>query len=152
MTQARMNMQAAARKPYEALLRLSGSVDVDERIGGLIEVRASQINGCAMCIDMHWQKARAAGETEARLYGLDAWRESPFYDERERAALALCEAMTLIAGSHVPDGVWHAAKSVFSDEELGQIVFAIAVINAWNRLAITNRSEPGHYRPVATAS
>jgi alkylhydroperoxidase family enzyme len=96
---------------------------------------------------MHWKDARAAGESEERLYSLPAWRESPVYSERERAALALCEAMTLISGSHVPDDVWEPARAAFTAEELAQLVFAITAINAWNRLMITARVEPGHYQP-----
>ena len=111
----------------------------------LIKLRASQINGCAFCIDMHWKDARAAGETEERLYALDAWRESPLYDERERAALELCEAMTLITEGQVPDEVWEPASEVLGDE-VAQVVFAVAAINTWNRLMITTRAEPGHYQ------
>ena len=110
-------------------------------------MRVSQINGCAFCLDMHWKDARAAGETEERLYMLSAWRESALYSERERAALALCDAMTEIAGVGVPDDVWEEAAAEFSEEELGQVVFAIAVINTWNRLQITTQAEPGHYYP-----
>jgi AhpD family alkylhydroperoxidase len=110
-------------------------------------LRASQINGCAFCLDMHWKDAVAAGESEQRLYMLNAWRESPLYSEQERAALALCEAMTEIAGRGVPDEVWARASAAFSDEELAQLVIAITVINAWNRLQITTKVEPGHYRP-----
>jgi alkylhydroperoxidase family enzyme len=96
---------------------------------------------------MHWKDARAAGENEARLYLLDAWRESPDYDERERAALALTEAMTVLERGGVPDAVWDEAAARFGEEELGHLVIVIAAINAWNRLQITTQAEPGHYRP-----
>jgi alkylhydroperoxidase family enzyme len=95
---------------------------------------------------MHWKDARALGESEERLYSLGAWRESPLYTERERAALALCEAMTLISESQVPDDVWSEARSAFTVQELAQLIFAITAINAWNRLMITARVEPGHYQ------
>jgi AhpD family alkylhydroperoxidase len=127
--------------------RLSGSMTLDHGLRGLVDIRASQINGCAFCLDMHWKDARAAGESEERLYMLSTWRESPLYDARERAALELCEAMTLIAGAGVPDDVWEQATTAFDAAELGQLVFAIAVINTWNRLQITTQGEPGHYYP-----
>ena len=116
------------------MYRFSSSVELDHGLRLLIEIRASQINGCAFCLDMHWKDARAAGEPEERLYMLGAWRESPLYGERERAALELCEAMTEIAGRGVPDEVWERAAAAFGAEELAQLVFAIAVINTWNRL------------------
>jgi AhpD family alkylhydroperoxidase len=144
----RLHVVEAARKPIAAMMRLEGSIELDPRLDHLISLRASQINGCAYCIDMHWKEARAAGETEERLYSLDAWRESPLYEDRERAALELCEAMTLIADGQVPDRVWEGVSAVITDEEeLAQLVFAITTINAWNRLAITARVEPGHYEP-----
>jgi AhpD family alkylhydroperoxidase len=133
------------------MFRLSSTVQLDQEIRELIDVRASQINGCAFCLDMHWKDARAAGETEERLYMLGAWRESPLYDERERAALALCEAMTVINEGHVPGEVWERAKAVFDQPELANLVFAITAINSWNRLNITARVEPGHYDPSQRA-
>ena len=117
----------------------------------LVALRASQINGCAFCLDMHWKDLRAAGESEERIYSLDVWRESPLYSERERAALELCEAMTLVAETHVPDDVWERARASFDDDELAQLVIAISAINSWNRLNITARVEPGHYQPGAFA-
>ncbi len=116
-----------------------------------MSLRASQINGCVFCIDMHWKDARAVGETEERLYSLDAWRESPLYDARERAALELCEAMTLISDGQVPDEVWDRASDTLG-EEVAQVVFAVAAINTWNRLMITTRAEPGHYQPGMLAA
>ena len=138
-----------ASKQIAAMLRLQGSIELDSRLKGLISLRASQINGCAFCLDMHWKKARAGGEAEDRLYSLEAWRESPLYEDHERAALELCEAMTLIADGQVPDEVWDRVRAEFTDEEeLAQLVFAITAINTWNRLAITVRLEPGHYEPA----
>jgi AhpD family alkylhydroperoxidase len=143
----RLQLADVAPRQYGAMYRFSSSVELDRGLRLLIEIRASQINGCAFCIDMHWKDARAAGESEERLYMLSAWRESPLYSDRERAALALCEAMTEIAGSGVPDDVWERAAAVFSEEELAQVVYATAVINTWNRLQITTQAEPGHYYP-----
>jgi len=143
----RMQLTEMAPRQYGAMYRFSSSVELDHQLRLLIEIRASQINGCAFCLDMHWKDAVAAGETDERLYMLSAWRESPLYSEQERAALELCEVVTLIAGNGVPDDVWERAAAAFSEDELGQVVFAIAVINAWNRLQITTRVEPGHYTP-----
>ncbi len=143
----RLQLVEVAPRQYGAMFRFSASVDLDHALRLLIEIRASQINGCAFCIDMHWKDARAAGESEERLYMLSAWRESALYSERERAALGLTEAMTEIAGRGVPDHVWEQAAAAFGEEELGQVVYAITVINAWNRLQITTQAEPGHYYP-----
>ena len=114
----------------------------------LVKLRASQINGCAYCIDMHWKDARARGESEQRLYGLMAWRESPYYTERERAALAWTEAVTLIADSHVPDDLYEEVRQYFNETELVNLTFALIAINGWNRLAISFRTEPGTYQPT----
>jgi AhpD family alkylhydroperoxidase len=143
----RIQLAELAPRQYAAMARLDAAIELDRGLRELIKLRVSQINGCAFCTDMHWKDARADGESEERLYSLVAWRESPLYDERERAALALCEAMTLIADTHVPDDVWRKAEEQFEPEELAQLVFAITAINAWNRIAITARAEPGHYVP-----
>lgn len=152
MAEGRINLRALAPEQYKAMAALEQSIEFDPRLRELVKLRASQINGCAYCLDMHWKDARAAGEPEERLYMLDAWRESPLYDERDRAALGLCEAITNIRESHVPDEVWQAAQREFTQEELAQLVFVITAINAWNRLAITSGAEPGHYRPRAVRS
>ncbi len=145
----RVQIDKVAMKPVAAMLRFQTSIELDDRLHNLVSLRASQLNGCAFCIDMHWKEARAGGETEDRLYSLDAWHESPLYEDRERAALELCEAMTLIADGQVPDEVWDRVQAVISDEEeLAQLVLAIAAINSWNRLCITARLEPGHYEPA----
>jgi AhpD family alkylhydroperoxidase len=143
----RLQLTEEAPRQYAAMYRLERLIELERPLSDLVALRASQINGCGFCIDMHWKDARAGGETEERLYSLAAWRESPLYSERERAALALCEAMTLISSSHVPDDVWEPARAAFKAEELAQVVFAITAINAWNRLMITARVEPGHYVP-----
>jgi AhpD family alkylhydroperoxidase len=143
----RPHLAKLAPRAFAALVRLAQTVELDRGLYELLELRASQINGCAFCIDMHWTELRAAGESEQRLYLLDAWRESAPYSERERAALALCEAITLIADTHVPDEVWREAEAVFAPEELAQIVFAVLTINGFNRLTISSRTPPGSYRP-----
>ncbi len=112
----------------------------------LVKLRASQINGCAYCIDMHWKDLRAAGESEQRLYGLDAWEESPYYTPRERAALAWTDAVTKITESHAPDELFAATREHFSEQEVLDLTYAIATINAWNRIAIAMRSQAGNYR------
>jgi AhpD family alkylhydroperoxidase len=112
----------------------------------LVKIRASQINGCAYCIDMHTKDARALGETEQRIYLLNSWRESPFYTERERAALEWAESVTLITQGHAPDDVYERVKRQFTPEELVNLTVAITTINSWNRLAIPFRSVPGEYQ------
>jgi len=144
-----MDLPTAAPRPYAALLGVERSLEGDVRLLDLLRLRASQINGCAYCIDRHWRDLRASGETEERLYGLDGWRESPRYSERERVALALCEAMTLVAGSPVPDPVWEAAAGTFPAHELAQILVVVGMINAWNRVLIAIRAEPGRDHPPA---
>ncbi len=113
----------------------------------LVKTRASQINGCAYCLDMHTKDARAIGETEQRLYALDAWDETPFFSDRERAALAWTEAVTCVADGHVPDDVYQFAHEHFSETELVDLTLAIVAINGWNRLAIAFRTVPGTYQP-----
>lgn len=113
----------------------------------LIKLRASQINGCAYCIDMHWKDLKSIGETDQRLYSLDAWKETPFYSERERAALAWTDAVTRITEGHVPDELYQRVRQQFSEKELVDLTLAVATINAWNRLSISVRAEPGTYQP-----
>jgi len=108
----------------------------------------TQINGCAFCIHMHTRDARAHGETEERLYLLNAWRESPLYTERERAVLAWTEAVTLVSQTHVPDAVYDEARAHFSDKEIFDLTFIASTINAWNRLAVASRTPPGTYTPA----
>ncbi len=134
----------------ETYIRKSSGLETS--LLGLVHMRASQINGCAYCLDMHSKDARAAGETEQRLYCLPAWRETPFYSDRERAALAWTEAVTKIAEGHVPDEVFEAARKHFSEEELAHLTLAIVSINGWNRLAISFRAPAGTYQPGSIAA
>ena len=113
----------------------------------LVRTRASQINGCAYCLDMHTKDARARGESEQRLYALNAWRETPFYTEREQAALAWTEAVTLVANGHVPDALYEEVRQHLSEEELVNLTLAVVAINGWNRFAISFRTVPGTYQP-----
>ena len=115
----------------------------------LVKMRTSQINGCAFCLDMHSKDARAAGETEQRLYLLNAWREAPFFTDRERAALAWAESLTLVYENHVPDEIYDQARQHFSEEELVNLTLAVVAINGWNRLALGFRAGPGTYEPKA---
>ena len=133
------------------MLALSGYLHksgLEESFVDLVNLRASQINGCAYCLDMHWKDLRAGGATEQHLYGLDAWEESPYYSDRERAALAWTDAITNIRDGHVPDDVYHRVQRLFSEKELADLTLAVAGINAWNRLNIAGRTVPGGYRPA----
>ncbi len=146
----RFNIAKVAPGIYHAMLGLETYLKgcgIEEALLHLIKLRASQINGCAYCLDMHWKDLVAIGEKEQRMYGLDAWRESPYYTERERAALAWTEAVTKVSEGHVPDEVYEEAKKQFSEKELANLTLAIATINAWNRLAISSRAPAGTYQP-----
>jgi AhpD family alkylhydroperoxidase len=127
------------------LERQVGQAGLDSRLLDLVRMRASQINGCAYCLDMHSKDARANGETEQRLYGLNAWRETPYYSARERAALEWTEALTLVAESHAPDEVYERVREQFSEKEVMHLSLAIVAINGWNRLNIAARTVPGDY-------
>jgi AhpD family alkylhydroperoxidase len=118
---------------------------LEENLLHLIKLRASQINGCAYCLDMHWKDLKSIGEPDQRLYELNAWEEAPFYSDRERAALAWTEAVTRVADSHVPDELYERVRQHFSEKELADLTLAVATINAWNRLAISSRTVPGTY-------
>jgi AhpD family alkylhydroperoxidase len=123
-------------------------VDFDPRLRELVRIRASQLNGCAYCIDMHTKDARAIGETEQRIYALPAWRETPYFTVRERAALAFAETVTLLADTHVPDEAYQQVAAVFSADEVGALVSLIVTINAWNTIGVATRTwEPGSYQP-----
>ena len=124
---------------------LAKSGKIEKNLLHLIELRVSQLNGCAYCIDMHSKDLRAAGETEQRLYLLDAWREAPFYTERERAAFAWAEAVTFVTNGHVSDEVYEEVRKQFSEEELVDLTFAVTTINTWNRLNIAFRTPAGTY-------
>jgi AhpD family alkylhydroperoxidase len=137
-----------------AMLNLSSEAasHLDSALFELVKIRASQINGCAYCIDMHTKDARLAGETEQRSYELNAWRETPFYSERERAALEWTEAVTRLADTHVPDDVHERVSKHFNDDELVALTFGVVVINAWNRLAVSFRAPAGTYQPRAVTA
>ncbi len=149
--QMRISYARSAPGVFDAMESLDNYLEessVERPLRLLVQMRASQINGCAYCLDMHSKDLRAIGETEQRIYSLDAWRECPYYTERERAALEWTEAVTLVAGSHVPDSVYEAVRPFFGERELGDLTLAIATINAWNRLSIAARITPGSYQPA----
>jgi AhpD family alkylhydroperoxidase len=146
----RINYSSIAPEGIEILRKLQTYIKKAGLEAGLLElvkIRASQINGCAFCIDMHTKDARSQGETEQRLYGLSAWREAPFYSQRERAALAWTETVTRIGEKGVPTEVYSQARSQFSEKELVDLTLAVIAINSWNRLAIGFRTVPGTYQP-----
>jgi AhpD family alkylhydroperoxidase len=136
-----------------AMLNLSAEVEgrIERALFELVKIRASQMNGCAYCIDMHTKDARLAGETEQRIYALNAWRETPFFTERERAALEWTEAVTRVGDTHVPDEIYERVSAQFPEAELVALTFAVIVINSWNRLAISFRAPAGTYQPRAVA-
>ena len=136
-----------------AMLNLSNEVQskLERPLFELVKIRASQINGCAYCIDMHTKDARLAGETEQRIYALNAWRETPFFTDRERAALEWTEAVTRVADTHVPDEIHARVAAQFEEAELVALTFAVIVINSWNRLAVSFRAPAGTYQPTAVA-
>ncbi len=141
--------------PTRALLELGRQVEssgLDRTLVNLVNIRVSQINGCAYCLDMHTKEARAHGETEQRIYALDAWQETPFFSDRERAALLWAETVTRVAESHVPDGVYEQTRLHFAEEELVALTFEVTAINSWNRLMISFRAPPGTYEPEAAVA
>lgn len=147
---ARLNYAEVAPNALKGMLELEKYVHgsgLERPLYELVKTRASQINGCAYCIDMHTKDARAAGETEQRLYALSAWRETPFFSERERAALEWTEALTLISETDVPDALYEATRKHFDEKEMVALTMAIVAINGWNRLAISFRTVPGSYKP-----
>ena len=150
--QPRINLTAPSMAPVmKAMFALEAPLahsTLEPALRELVKMRASQINGCAYCLDMHWKDLRAAGETEQRMYGLDAWAESPYYSDRERAALAWTEAVTNIREGHVSDEVYEQVRKFFTEKELADLTFAVAAINGWNRLNIAARTVAGTYRPA----
>jgi len=146
---ARINFYAKAPKAVHAMLALTkhvGESGLESSLAELVKLRASYINGCAYCVDMHSKDARAEGETEQRIYSVPVWRETPFYTPRERAALAWTEAVTLIDEEGVPDELYEEARKHFDEAELVELTMAVITINGWNRLAIAFHSEPGSYK------
>jgi len=153
--QSRLEIQKVAPEAYRALAGLQAFVNhsgLEPALLELVKLRASQINGCAYCIDMHTKDARANGESEQRLYTLPAWRETPFFTGRERAALAWTEALTLVGETHAPDPVYEEARQRFTEQELVALSMAIVAINGWNRLMVGFRAVPGTYEPLAAHS
>jgi AhpD family alkylhydroperoxidase len=151
----RIDYRRHGQEALKSLLELEKYIansGLDHKLIHLLKMRASQINGCAYCIDMHSIDARAGGETEQRLYELDAWRETPFYTDRERAALAWTEAITNVAQTHVPDDVYEEVKKQFSEKEIVDLTLVAAVINTWNRIAIATRAVPGRYKAATKAT
>ena len=150
--QSRSEFRTVSPAAYQAMLGLETFIRksrLEPSLIELVKMRASQMNGCAYCIDMHSKDARAAGETEQRLYALSAWRETPFFTDRERAALAWTEAVTFITQGHAPDALYEETRRHFSEEELVTLTMAVVTINGWNRLAIAFRSVPGDYQPAS---
>jgi AhpD family alkylhydroperoxidase len=153
--QPRIDYRKYAQEPLQQLLAIEKYIaesGLEPKLIHLIKMRASQINGCAYCLDMHSIDARTAGESEQRLYTLEAWRETPFFSERERAALAWTEAVTLISQTHAPDDVYADMQKHFSEKEIVDLTLVAAMINLWNRVAISLRAVPGHYRPSKSTS
>lgn len=147
----RLNYAKAAPGVYHAMDALDqylAGCGIERSLLLLVQFRASQINGCAYCLDMHSKDLRAIGESEQRLYSLDAWRECPYYSDRERAALAWTEAVTRVADGHVPDAIYDVVQPHFTERELSDLTLAVAAINAWNRLSIAARLVPGAYEPA----
>jgi AhpD family alkylhydroperoxidase len=147
-----MNVNPGIIQAMFALEKQVSKAGLDGKLLELVRMRASQINGCAYCLDMHSKDARAAGETEQRLYGLSAWRETPYYSSRERAALEWTEALTRVADTHVPDDVFERVREQFSEDELAHLSLAIVAINGWNRLNVAARTVPGDYVPGSLAA
>jgi AhpD family alkylhydroperoxidase len=149
--QSRLDYPKVAPEVYRAMLQLEKTINssgLEDILLDLVRLRVSQINGCAFCIDMHAKDLRARGESEQRIYLLNAWRESPFYSERERAALAWAEAVTLITEDHVPDQLYEEVRRQFAEDELAKLTLAVVAINGWNRFSISFRKLPGDYQPT----
>ncbi len=152
---SRLDFESRAAGYYRAVVHLDQAATkeldkagIDARLRELIRIRASQLNGCAYCIDMHTKDARAIGETEQRIYALPAWRETPFFTSRERAALAFTETVTLLADTHVPAGAYQAVAAEFTEAEVAALISLIVTINVWNTIGVTTRAWlPGSYQP-----
>ena len=143
---ARLPHNTISPDPFKIMLSMEAYFPksaIEPNLAHLVKLRASQINGCAYCIDMHWKDLRALGEPEARLYGLDAWRETPLYTDREKAALEWTEALTQIAPHGVSDAIYARVRQQFTENEIADLTFAIMAINAWNRANIAFRTVPG---------
>ena len=143
----RMNIDRGIAAVSRAMAALEREIKVESVLTELVKVRASILNGCAYCIDMHSKRARKAGESEQRIYTIAAWQDAPFFSERERAAMALTDAVTLVAETHAPAEVYENAARYFNSEELAHLIWQIATINVWNRVAIATRASVGAYPP-----
>jgi AhpD family alkylhydroperoxidase len=151
----RLNYANVAPGIYDAMNALDrylAGCGLEESLLHLARLRASQLNGCAYCIDMHWKDLRALGETEQKLASLNAWRECPWFTERERAALAWTDAVTFVSEGHVPDALYADVRKAFAEKELADLTLAVATINAWNRLSIASRLQPGSYEPAGRSA
>ncbi|MGW2043941.1 carboxymuconolactone decarboxylase family protein [Streptomyces sp. NPDC001858] len=146
------DVSAAMGSLHGAAVSAAQDAKVEPELLELIRIRASQLNGCAFCLDMHTKDARAQGETEQRIYALNAWRETPFFTERERAALAFTESVTLVHDGQVPDAVYAEVAEVFDEAQVAALIWVITVINAYNRTAIATRMVPGAYQPAPKAN
>lgn len=148
----RMNYVKAAPEIFQAMMAVENVVKaggIEPALLHMVKLRASQINQCAYCIDMHWKDARAAGESETRLCALTSWREWSIFNDRERAALEWTESLTLLTETHAPDEVFQRVRGQFDDKQLSTLTWAIAAINAWNRMGVGFRTVPGKYTPAA---
>jgi AhpD family alkylhydroperoxidase len=146
----RIDFTRLSPEGYKAMLGLEhylSTSTVEKKLLHLVKLRVSQINGCAFCLDMHWKDLKVEGETDRRMYSLDAWRETSYYTDRERAALAWAEAVTNISDGHAPDELFEAARQYFSEQELADLTLAVTAINGWNRISIAFRVVPGTYQP-----
>ena len=153
--ETRMNYQEIGRGILQVMYGMERYIrecGLEPKLVHLMKVRASQMNGCAYCLDMHWKDAVADGEKEQRLYSLEAWRETPYYTDRERAALAWVESITFISSNHVPDELYEEVRKHFDEQELANLTFVAATINTWNRLVISARVVPGTYEPAKAAA
>jgi len=146
----RIDFYRLSPEGYKAMLGLEhylGTSKVEKKLLHLIKLRVSQMHGCAFCLDMHWKDLQGEGESAQRMYSLDAWRETSYYTDRERAALAWAEAVTNITDGHAPEEVFEEARQYFSEQELAVVTLAVATINSWNRISIAFRVVPGTYQP-----
>lgn len=148
LKQVTPNVSAAMGALHAAAVTAAKDAGLEPELLELVRIRASQINGCVFCLDMHTKDARAKGETEQRIYALDAWQEAPFYTARERAALALAESVTLVHDGRVPDAIYREAADVFKEDELASLIWSVIAINAYNRVAISTRMQAGNYQPA----
>ncbi|WP_437186757.1 carboxymuconolactone decarboxylase family protein [Planctomicrobium sp. SH668] len=154
MTETRIKVEKTSMDAYRAMLgveKILSQCSIEKPTRELVKQRVSQMNGCAFCMDMHWKEARSSGETEQRLYSLPAWRESPYYSKRERAALLLAEELTKIANRSIPEEIFEQVRSEFNDAEMGDLIWVIAAINAWNRVNVGLGTVPASNPPSTTA-